>query len=148
MTSANTGYNTNEVTIFATDVLNYETFRCEVTDTDPSSGQSQTKFYDYVSFSDLSDPYVVEVNSTTGDKIVNGVGSTTLKAVVWQNGSQFSDTDAANKFVFTWKKYKSDGTQDTTWGDATLHTKTGASLVVTAAEITGKGTFVCELSYK
>lgn len=148
MTSANAGYNTNEVTIFATDVLNYETFRCEVTDTDPSSGQSQTKFYDYVSFSDLSDPYVVEVSSTTGDKIVNGVGSTTLKAVVWQNGLPFSDTDAANKFVFTWKKYKSDGTQDTTWGDATLHTKTGASIVVTAAEITGKGTFVCELSYK
>ena len=148
MRSANTGYNTNEITINASDVLNYETFRCKVTDTDPSSGQNQTTFYDYVSFSDLSDPYVVEVSSTTGDKIINGTGSTTLKAVVWQNGLPFSDTDATNKFVFTWTKYNSSGTLDTTWGDATLHTKTGASITVLASEVTGKGTFVCELSYK
>lgn len=148
MTSANAGYNTSEVTINASDVLNYETFRCEVTDTDPSSGQQQTKFYDYVSFSDLSDPYVVEVSSTTGDKLVNGTGSTTLKSVVWQNGLPFSDTDAGKKFVFTWRKYNANGTADNTWGDATSHTKTGASITVLASEVTGKGTFVCELSYK
>lgn len=146
--SSNAGYNTNEVTISASDVLNYQTFRCEITDNDKASDQQQTKFYDMVSFADLSDPYVVEIASTTGDKILNGTGSTTLTANVWQNGTMFAATDAAKKFVFTWTKFKKDGTQDTSWGDTTTHTKSGQTITVLASEIDSKGTFQCELSYK
>jgi hypothetical protein len=149
LTSANAGYNTNEVTIAASDVLNFDSFRCVIKDTDPASGTYNTSFSDILSFADLSDPYVVEISSSTGDKLLNGTGSTTLKATVWQNGNAFSDADSAKKFVFTWTKMNSDGTQDTAWGDVTnkTYTKTGQAIVVTASEITNKAIFLCELSY-
>ena len=42
ITSANaggvTGYTTNEITIPESAVLNFESFKCEIKDTDPSSG--------------------------------------------------------------------------------------------------------------
>ena len=50
------------------------------------------------------------------------------------------------KFVFSWKKYNKDGTQDTAWG--TSGVKTGKTITVTAAEVDVKATFVVELSLK
>lgn len=154
LTTANTygisGVTTNEITIPATAVVNFESFKCTIKDTDASSGSYNTTVSDIISYSDLSDPYVVELSSTTGDKLVNGQGSTTISAKIWQNGTVFTDDAAAAKFVMTWRKYKADGTQDTTWGDTTnkTYTKTGASITVTAAEITVKATFIMELSLK
>lgn len=101
---------------------------------------------DIISFSDLSDPYIIEVSSTTGDKFVNGQGSTTLNAKVWQNGEAFADSAADTKFVFSWKKYNKDGTQDTAWG--TSGVKTGKTITVTSAEVDVKATFIVELSLK
>jgi len=145
-----TSVTTNEITIPASAVLNFESFRCTIKDTDTASGSYNTTVSDIISFSDLSDPYVVELNSTTGDKLVNNQGSTTVSVKVWQNGNVFGDDAAAAKFAFTWRKYNADGTQDTTWGDTTnkTYTKTGASITVTAAEITVKATYIVELSLK
>lgn len=141
-----TGTTTNEITIPASAVLNFESFKCTIKDTDTASGTYNTSVSDIISFSDLSDPYIVEVSSTTGDKIVNGAGSTTLNVKVWQNGEVFADSAADTKFSFSWKKYKKDGTQDTAWG--TSGVKTGRSLTVTAAEVDVKATFIVELSLK
>jgi hypothetical protein len=145
-----TGTTTNEITIPASAVLNFESFKCTIKDTDSSSGSYNTTVSDILSFSDLSDPYVVEVLSTTGDKLVNGQGSTTITARVWQNGVLFSDDASAAKFVFTWMKYKADGSLDTAWGDTTnkTYTKTGATITATAAEISVKSTYIVELSLK
>lgn len=115
-----TGTTTNEITIPASAVLNFESFKCIIKDTDTASGTYNTSVSDIISFSDLSDPYVIEVSSTTGDKLVNGQGSTTINAKVWQNGEAFADSAADTKFTFDWKKYKKDGTQDTAWGQAEL----------------------------
>lgn len=141
-----TGTTTNEITIPASAVLNFESFKCVIKDTDAASGTYNTSVSDIISFSDLSDPYVIEVSSTTGDKLVNGQGSTTIKATVWQDGEAFADNAADTKFTFDWKKYKKDGTQDTTWG--TSGVKTGKTITVTAAEVDVKATFVVELSLK
>lgn len=141
-----TGTTTNEITIPAAAVLNFESFKCVIKDTDAASGTYNTSVSDIISFSDLSDPYVIEVSSTTGDKLVNGQGSTTIKATVWQDGEAFADSAADTKFTFDWKKYKKDGTQDTTWG--TSGVKTGKTITVTAAEVDVKATFVVELSLK
>lgn len=141
-----TGYNTNELTIPASAVLNFESFKCEITDTDKSSGTYNTKVMDIVSFFDQSDPYYVEIYSTTGDKILNGQGSTTLMAKVWQAGECFEDADATAKFDFKWKKYSSSGTQDTSWG--TSGVKTGSSITVAASEVSQKATFICEIYSK
>ena len=141
-----TGTTTNEITIPASAVLNFESFKCEIKDTDTASGTYNTTVSDIISFSDLSDPYIVEVSSTTGDKLINGQGSTTINAKVWQNGEAFTDSAADTKFVFSWKKYNKDGTQDTAWG--TSGVKTGKTITVTAAEVDVKATFVVELSLK
>lgn len=141
-----TGYNTNELTIPASAVLNYESFKCEITDIDSSSGTYNTKVSDILSFFDQSDPYYVEIYSTTGDKILNGVGSTTLTAKVWQAGVCFEDVDAQAKFDFKWKKYFASGEQDTSWGTAGV--KEGNTITVAAAEVSQKATFVCELYSK
>lgn len=73
---------------------------------------------------------------------MNGQGSTTLSAKVWQAGECFEDSDANSKFTFKWKKFSSSGVQDTAFA------KTGASITVNASEISQKATFVCELFSK
>lgn len=141
-----TGVTTNEITIPASAVLSFESFKCEIKDTDNASGTYNTTVSDILSFSDLSDPYVIDVTSTTGDKLVNGTGSTTINTIVWQDGVQFSDSAADAKFVFTWKKYNKDGTQDAAWG--TSGVKTGRNITVTSSEVDVKATYVVELSLK
>lgn len=141
-----TGYNTNELTIPASAVLNFESFKCVITDIDEGSGTYNTTVSDILSFFDQSDPYHVEVYSTTGDKILNGKGSTTLTAKVWQAGTCFDDADANAKFNFQWKKYSAAGVQDTSWGTEGI--KTGSTLTVEASEVTQKATFVCEIYSK
>ena len=138
-----TGYETNEITIPSSAVLNFETFKCEIKDTDPASGTFDTKVSDIISFADLTDPYQIEVVSPAGDKIVNGQGSIDITAEVWQNGEKLSNV---SKFDFTWKKFNKDGAQDTAWG--TSGVKTGQVLTVTKADISIKSTFVVEIALK
>lgn len=141
-----TGTTTNEITIPNSAVLNFESFKCEIKDTDTASGSYNTTVSDILSYNDLSDPYVVEITSTTGDKFLNGQGTTTLTAKVWQNGEAFTDAQVDAKFNFAWKKYNKDGTQDATWG--TSGVKTGKTLTVNASEVDHKATFIVELSTK
>ena len=138
-----TGYQSNEITIPSSAVLNFETFKCEIKDTDPASGTKDTKVSDIISFADLTDPYQIELVSPAGDKIVNGLGQIDITAEVWQNGEKIPNETATTKFNFTWKKFNKDGVQDTNWG-----TKTGQVLTVTAADISIKATFVVELTLK
>lgn len=141
-----TGYNTNELTIPASAVLNFESFKCEITDTDASSGTYHTKVSDILSFVDQSDPYYVEIYSTTGDKLLNGQGSTTLTAKVWQAGVCFDDQDSVAKFDFKWTKKNATGIQDMNWGNSGI--KTGTSITVEAAEVTQKAVFECGIYNK
>lgn len=138
-----TGYNTNEITVPASAVLNFDSFKCVITDTDASSGTWKSTVSDIVSFFDQSDPYAVEVYSTTGDKILNGKGSTTLTAKVWQSGVCFEDAEAEKKFTFKWKKFSSSGQLDSNFGTGGV--KEGKTLVVNASDVQQKATFVCEL---
>ena len=141
-----TGGLTNEITIPASAVLNFETFKCVMKDTDTASGSYNTSVSDIISFADLSDPYLIEVTSSTGDKLVNGQGSTELDVKVWQNGELFSDSATDAKFSFAWKKYNKDGIQDTSWGTAGI--KTTRKITVTSVDLAIKSTFVVELSLK
>ena len=137
-----TGYDTNEITIPSSAVLNFETFKCEIKDTDTASGTYDTTVSDIISFADLTDPYQIELVSPAGDKIVNGQGSIDITAEVWQSGEKIPNETAAGKFNFTWKKFNKDGVQDTTW------TKTGQVITVSASDISIKSTFVVEITLK
>ena len=91
----------------ADDVLNFQTFRCTVKDGADTANA-------IITFFDASDPYVVEVYSLTGDKIVNGAQSTELFARLWKDGQVVEDGTAvkadsthACKYQYKWTKYNS-----------------------------------------
>lgn len=134
-----TGFNTSEMTVPNSAVLNFATFKCEIKDTDQSSGTYNTTVSDVVSFADLTDPYQIEVVSTTGDKLVNGQGSTTLTAEVWQAGEKLTDV---SRFNFLWKRYDKNGGAVASWSANTQ------SVTITSAQVDVKSTFVVELSLK
>ena len=127
---------------FINAVLNFLNLRVDVTDTEAGSATQGSVYSAYCSLRDASDPISVVVTSTTGDKIVNGTGSTTLKAELWRAGVEI-DTDGT-LYTYTWYKHKKDGTADTAWG--TSGTKTGKTLTVAAADVDVKSTFVVEIS--
>ena len=134
---------TSTLTVDAADVQNHQIFRCSVSDSTPSSSSAVV----LCSFEDKTDPYEVQVGSTTGDKIVNGTGSTTLFARVWQGGTQIeteATAAASRQFAYTWHKFDKNGTA-TNFSGTSSPTKTGNPLIVLAADVDTRATFVCEV---
>lgn len=62
------GWTTNEITITADAVLNFETFKCAIKDTDTSAGNASANkvVCDIISFTDMSDPITVDLVSQKG----------------------------------------------------------------------------------
>lgn len=137
-----TGYTTNEITIPASAVLNFESFKCEIRDNDPASGTYNTTVADIISFADMSDPYQVEITTPQGTTLTSGLTSTTLTAQVWQNGALLTDTFFTGA-TCRWRKYDKNGVLDTAWGSSGI--KTGRSITVTRAEISVAATFTVEI---
>ena len=133
--------------VSANDVLNFQTFRCKAEDgTDTANA--------IVTFFDASDPYVVEVYSLTGDKIVNGAQSTELFARVWKDGKVVedgatvkADSNHASSFTYKWTKYNASGVA-TNWNGTTspVNASTKPYVTVANADVNGRGTFTCEVS--
>lgn len=146
ITSANaggiTGYTTNEITIPEAAVLNFESFKCVIKDTDTASGSYNTSVSDIISFADMSDPYQVEIVAPSGTTLTSGLISTTLTVNCWQNGALLADsffTGATCK----WRKFNKLGVQDTAWGTSGI--KTGRSITVTRDEVSVAATFTVEI---
>ena len=136
---------TSTLSVTADDVLNHQVFRCTVSDT--QGGQTSQAII-LADFEDKTDPYELQILSTTGDKIVNGQGSTTLKARVWQSGTKIEDeeTAAANRqFTYTWHKFDKNG-NSANFSGTSSPTKTGNPLTVLAADVDTRATFTCEIS--
>lgn len=146
ITSANaggiTGYTTNEITIPASAVLNFESFKCEIRDNDSSSGTYNTTVADIISFADMSDPYQVEITTPQGTTLTSGLTSTTLTAQVWQNGALLVDSFFTGA-TCRWRKFNKNGVLDTAWGSSGI--KTGRSITVTRAEVSVAATFTVEI---
>lgn len=137
-----TGYTTNEITIPEAAVLNFESFKCEIKDTDAASGTYNTSVSDIISFADMSDPYQVEITTPQGTTLTSGLTSTTLTTQCWQNGALLPDsffTGATCK----WRKFNKLGVQDTAWGTAGI--KTGRSITITRDEVSVAATFTVEI---
>ena len=137
-----TGYTTNEITIPASAVLNFESFKCEIKDNDSSSGTYNTTVADIISFADMSDPYQVEITTPQGTTLTSGLTQTTLTANVWQNGSLLSETFFTGA-TCRWRKFDKNGVLDSAWGSSGI--KTGRSLTVTRDEISVAATFTVEI---
>lgn len=144
LTSANprgvtAGWTTNEITITADAVLNFETFKCAIKDTDTSSGNASAGkvVCDIISFSDMSDPITVDLVSQKGFTIKNNGNDVDVKAVLYRNGEEL-DT-AGTAYTYTWKLWNSAGT-------SVAKTYNGKSITVAKADVTGKGVLMCEIS--
>lgn len=142
----NTKGGVSTLNVSANDVLNFQTFRCTVKDeTDTASA--------IVTFFDASDPYVVEVYSLTGDKIVNGAQSTELFARVWKDGNVVEDGATVKAksstpiFTYKWTKYNASGVA-TNWNgtSSAISTVNLPYITVAADDVKGRGTFTCEVS--
>lgn len=133
--------------VSANDVLNFQTFRCKAEDgADTASA--------IVTFFDASDPYMIEVYSLTGDKIVNGAQSTELFARVWKDGKVVedgatvkADSSHASSFTYKWTKYDANGAA-TNWNGSSspVNASTKPYVTVANADVSGRGTFTCEVS--
>ena len=144
LTSANprgvtAGWTTNEITITADAVLNFETFKCAIKDTDTSAGNSSANkvVCDIISFMDMSDPITVDLVSQKGFTIKNNGNDVDAKAVLYRNGEELDANGTA--YTYTWKLWNSAGT-------SVIKTYTGKSITVSKADVTGKGVLMCEVS--
>jgi hypothetical protein len=85
------------------DVDSLEVFRCVTT-------YNSKTYTDYITIIDITDPYQIELLSTNGNIFKNGLGSTTLKAVVRRNGT-IEDASGA-LLLYIWRKVDKDGNND------------------------------------
>lgn len=133
------GWTTNEITITADAVLNFETFKCAIKDTDTSAGNASANkvVCDILSFSDMSDPITVDMVSQKGFTIKNNSNDVDVKAMLYRNGAELDA--AGTDYTYTWKLWNSSGT-------SVVKTYTGKSITVSKADVTGKGVLMCEVS--
>ncbi|MCS2303786.1 hypothetical protein NXX23_17990 [Bacteroides ovatus] len=101
------GWTTNEITITADAVLNFETFKCAIKDTDTSAGNSSANkvVCDIISFTDMSDPITVDLVSQKGFTIKNNGNDVDAKAVLYRNGEELDANGTA--YTYTWKLWNS-----------------------------------------
>lgn len=92
---------------------------------------------------DMSDPYSLMLDSSTGNIFKNRQGSTVLKALLYQNGEEL-DTEGTAK-TYKWTKYNKNGVMDVNFGGSGNAYKTGKSITVNADEIEAKANFKCEV---
>lgn len=139
-----TGTTTTTLSVFASAVISYGVFKCQIKDTDTASNTYNQYFYDTVSFIDLSDPLQVTITSSGGDVFKNGVGSTTLTAKVYQAGAEVDS--AGTKYTYKWYQYDQNGTLNANFGGTGINYKTGKTLAVGDADVTVKATFQVEIN--
>ena len=129
----------NTLVIHENAVVDIGIYRVEIRDTSSSSTVWQT----YFTITDLSDPYKLTLDSSTGDKLNNGVGTTVITPEVYHGDNQVTDLTG---WEFIWTFYNRNGKRGgfidasrTAYGsgrDITSHT-TG-----TAATITYSGSVI------
>ena len=140
--------NGKTLTVEPDDVLNFQTFKCVAKDEGGTDEAATAEAI--VTFEDMTDPYTLELFCPTGDKIVNGTGSTKINARVWQGGNKIEDENTApssHKFNYRWMKLDKDGKAQN-WSGTTSNVKTGNPITVLAEEVNTKTTIICEIEKK
>ena len=98
--NAGAGNAFNTLVINETAIADIEIYKVEITDSDDKS------YVAYFTIYDLSDPYDVRVISSTGDKLQNGQGNTTLTPDVFYGSSRVTPLTG---WTFTWFFYDRNG---------------------------------------
>ncbi len=132
-----TGCTTETLTVYAAAVDSFAAFQCCAI----TSGG--VKYFDTATFVDMSDPWQVIISSTGGDVFKNGVGSTTLRANVYQAGEEI-DSTSPYTLNYYWCKYNKNNVRDTNWGTGGI--KTGKELPVGDTDVDVKSTYMVLVS--
>ena len=103
----------SRLTVPRDDVLNVEVFMCVIKDPD-SVGPGKTPVYyrDTATMFDQTDPISVWIDSTGGTVFKNGLGSTTLTAILRQNGVEIDpkvDSYSNQMYKYMWYKRNAQG---------------------------------------
>lgn len=124
-------------------VINAQTFLVVITDN--AGGTSGTKVKQYITLRDMDDPIMVVVDSSEGNILKNGSGSTTLVARVYRNGEEI---DVSGKdYDYKWYRWQ-DGQMDSDFGGTKIAHKSGKSLSVGNSDVNVKTTFKVEVEDK
>jgi hypothetical protein len=138
ITSANaagiTGYTTNTITVPQTAIINYGSFRCDITDTDTGSSTYNKTVSDYISFVDMSDPYEIDVETPLGDGVPSG-GSTKVRIQVRQGATRMGTTFFTGKTIKIFR-FNAAGEFDSTWGTSGYKSPdANRELIITEADM-------------
>ena len=136
------GVTTREITVYADAVPNVGTFKCIIIDTE--AGANNAKYYDTITFTDLSDPIQCTIVSSGGDTFVNSQGSTVLTARLFQAGQEI-DTTSPYTYTYKWYKYDKNAALVVDWGGSGVDYKTGKTLNVGSSDVDSKATFRVEV---
>ena len=120
----------NTLVMDETAINNIGIYRVEITD-----GDSKT-YTQYFTIYDISDEYKVTINSSTGNLLQNGQGSTTLTPTVKYGAT---DVSVLTDYTFTWRFYDRNGKQGAFIDTAKISTAGGAPITANSG-LTG-GTF-------
>jgi hypothetical protein len=141
--TAISGATSQSYTVTPAMVDSTQQFRCLITDIDSSSSTYNTVYTsEPIAFLDFNDTIQVVITSTGGTIFKNGEGTSTLKAVVYQNGVEVDANDTA--YTYTWTVQDASGVART-FADASS-TKTGKTISVGTSDVDVKSTFTCTIS--
>lgn len=103
-------------------VTGSQLYRVEIKDLTTSGNPVFTKYF---TVTDQTDNFSVAVKTTTGDKLPNGTGSTTVYPIVSTAGSDLSDTTG---WEFWWKFYDQNGKRASIINTTAMSNAAGATI--------------------
>ena len=132
------GWRTGEITISPNAVRNFETFKCAIKDTDTTIGNSYAGqvVFDTITFTDMSDPFAVDIVGTKGFVIKNGENDIEAKALVYRSGKETDTT--GTEFHYSWKLFDPEGIQ-------VIRNYQGKQITVSKVDIDARGALICEI---
>ena len=92
---------------------------------------------------DYDDPIQVVIDSSGGEVLKNGQGSTALTAVLYRNGEEIDayNTGGNYTYTYTWSKYENNA-KDSSFN------MTGKRITVKQTDVNGKAVFKVEVRNK
>ena len=130
------------LTVLPTAVTNSQSYKAVIID--QAGGTAGTSVSGIVTLLDYTDPLTCTIDSTAGSIFKNGSGTTTLTCRVFQSGAEI-DTDGKT-YTYKWSQRNQNGVLNANFGGTGNQYKTGKTISVTAADISVKAQYTCEVN--
>lgn len=132
-----------ELTVYNSAVQGTGVFKCVITDLTTPDNDRKT-YFDIVTFIDINDPLQAIIESSGGSVFKNGLGSSILKARLFQAGNEIDIEGTDGTYIYKWFKYDKDGLLIPGFGGSKDY-KLGKNLNISSSDISVKSTFQVEV---